>query len=647
MSRVRSDAEERGRAPACVRVIVWMAGLAVAALAAPLAAQTAVPPAAPTAEPAGTQAAASADARSAARSAAPSAERDRQDEAAALEGFGEAISVEVVDVDVRVTDRKGRLIRGLSKDDFTLRVDGKQVPVDYFEAVGFDGATKGQTPARTPAQSEPSRDATAEPQAAAENGAPDRHLVIFLDQLHLTTTGRRQLIRDLEPFLDRSLGQGIPVMVASSAGGLRVLQDFTLDRNAVLDVLGREDKANPGGIQERVAQSRTRHELVEILVNNEDCPLGDPCDCAIPQMIATVRNRAAEVTGRVEDTLSAIDTLSAALRGLPGTKTMLLASDGLEFRPGLGLYRMVMDLCPDHEMEVSRNILDTDILPVYQNVTAHAAANRVTIYALDTAGLVPSNGVDEIPGTRLSQRAQTANLEHSLFMLSDETGGEAIFNTNKFDKGLDDISQDIDAYYSLGFTPDHRGEDRVHTIEVEVAGDHHDVRYRKAYRHASLDGRIAERMLGTLLFGVEQNQLGIDASVDVSAEPASAAGGTVTAGADTDGSGAAGAAGELPVTVHVRIPLGKIVLNPKPDGPIGLVRLLLTVQDVNGEWTPTRQKRVPIRVAPGEDPTAGSREVEVEMALRPGDYLLAVGVRDELGGTISYLRKTFTVAPRT
>ena len=610
MSRSDGGAVKSGRALARAVVIVATAGLVAAGAAASFAAQTSA--------------------------------QDREDEAAALEGFGEAISVEVVDVDVRVTDRKGRPIRGLTKDDFTLMIDGKPVPIDYFEAVGFDQGhpAQGQEQAETPS-------ATAPEAPAASETVAQRHLIIFLDQLHMITTGRRQLIKDLGPFLDRALGQGIPVMVASSAGGLRVLQDFTLDRSALEEALAGEDEAMPGGIKDRVGDSRTRHELVEILETNADCPTGDPCDCAVPQMVATVRNQAAEVSGRVQDTMSAIDTLSAALRGLPGTKTMLLASDGLEFRPGIGLFRMIMDLCPSHEQEVARNILDNDLTAVYQRVTSHAAANRVTIYSVDTGGLQPLNGVDEIPGTRLSQRAQQANLKHSLFVIADETGGEAIFNTNEFEGGLEDVAQDMDAYYSLGYAPDHPGEDQTHTIEVEVAGDHHDVRFRKAYRHASLDGRIAERMLGTLLFGVEQNQLGIGASVEVSDAPAAPEAAAAPGATQETTRAEDGSEGKVPVTVHVEIPLGQIVLNPKPDGPVGLVRLLLTVQDVNGEWTPTRQKRVPIRVAPAEDPTSGSREVDVEMELAPGDYLLALGVRDELGGTISYLRKTFTVAPRT
>jgi len=552
-----------------------------------------------------------------------------------VEGFfNEVVDVEVVEIEVRVTDRKGRPVRGLTRDDFQLMVDRNPVDVEYFRAVGFDGDGSGSAPPREGTSSEGIEQR--QPPAAG-NLPAEQSLVIFLDQLHLTTPGRRELVKALGPFLEHSVDPEIPVMVVSSAGGLRVVQKLTRDRSKVLSALTAEDRAVPGGIQNRVAQARTAREIREILDANKDCPLGDPCDCAVPQMLATARVRAGEATGRVEGTLGALETLTAALRGLPGSKTVLVASDGLDFRPGIDLYQMVSDLCPTHELDVTREITNIDLTPVYQRLTAHAAASRVTFYTLDTSGIPSSGpGVDDRGSlTRRARQVREMNLKHSLFVLADETGGQAVFNANRFDERLEDISRDLDAYYSLGFTPDHPGEDRVHTIDVAVAGAHHDVRYRRAFRHLSLDGRIAERMLGTLLFGVEQNPLGVAATVAVADQ---------APGADQAGGGAAG---KVEVAVKVHLPLEAFILNPGAEDAVGLSRLVMTVQDVNGEWAPIRQKRVPIRLNEGEDPASAARDVEVDTELAPGDYLLALGVRDEIGGTVSYLRKTFTVPPRT
>ena len=50
--------------------------------------------------------------------------------------FGERVEVEVVNVDVVVTDASGRRITDLIREDFRLEVDGKAVPIDYFAPPG-------------------------------------------------------------------------------------------------------------------------------------------------------------------------------------------------------------------------------------------------------------------------------------------------------------------------------------------------------------------------------------------------------------------------------------------------------------------------------------------------------------------------------
>jgi len=49
--------------------------------------------------------------------------------------FGESIDVRVVNVEAVVTDRAGNRVTGLKPGDFHLRVDGKEVPIEYFSEV--------------------------------------------------------------------------------------------------------------------------------------------------------------------------------------------------------------------------------------------------------------------------------------------------------------------------------------------------------------------------------------------------------------------------------------------------------------------------------------------------------------------------------
>ena len=49
--------------------------------------------------------------------------------------FGESIDVRVVNVEAVVTDRSGKRVTGLKPGDFRLRVDGKELPIEYFTEV--------------------------------------------------------------------------------------------------------------------------------------------------------------------------------------------------------------------------------------------------------------------------------------------------------------------------------------------------------------------------------------------------------------------------------------------------------------------------------------------------------------------------------
>ncbi|HUP43550.1 MAG TPA: hypothetical protein VM599_10105, partial [Thermoanaerobaculia bacterium] len=54
------------------------------------------------------------------------------------DAFGETLSVEVVNVEVRVIDRKGRPITGLTREDFELFEDGRRVEIAHFYEVRGD-----------------------------------------------------------------------------------------------------------------------------------------------------------------------------------------------------------------------------------------------------------------------------------------------------------------------------------------------------------------------------------------------------------------------------------------------------------------------------------------------------------------------------
>lgn len=544
-----------------------------------------------------------------------------------LESFGERVEVEVVEVEVRVLDRKGRPVTGLPRDRFRLLEDGRPVEIEYFAEY------RDLTPARSgePAPERPEPSTAAEPVLTSPPVADTTHLVIFIDQLHLAPGGRKRVLADLQTFLRDEVPAGVPVMIVSFDRDVEVLQPFTTDRAALVEALAGQDEVVAGGIFHTVRHRSTRQDLEEIYHQYEDVPgCSSVCQCAFGEMEAAIRRYAGEVSNDVESTLQGLASVSAALHGVPGRKVLLLVNDGLETRPGLDLFHYIVDLCPQFEGEVSRNYTSEDLLGAIQDVTTDAATNRVVIYALEAAGL-RGDAADMSVGSRqfrpsnLTRRMRTANLQQSLFVLADETGGEAILNANRFGEELEEVAADLGTYYSLGFTPAHGGDGKPHVLRVEVDAPHHEVRYRKAYRDKPLETRIAEGTLASLLFGYETNPLRV--TLDV-------------------GDPTPGIASGYRVLVRIRVPLSGLVLNPGADAEVGQIRLVLTARDAEGNWVPIRQQMAGVKRPRGGESGDAYRTFEVEMELPAGEYVLAAGVRDEVGGAISYVRETFQVASR-
>lgn len=81
------------------------------------------------------------------------------------ETFAEEVSLEVVNVEVHVTDRQGRPVLGLTREDFRLFEDGQEVAIEYFTAPSTPPAS---APAATPssAADPPSTGSASAPRAS-------------------------------------------------------------------------------------------------------------------------------------------------------------------------------------------------------------------------------------------------------------------------------------------------------------------------------------------------------------------------------------------------------------------------------------------------------------------------------------------------
>jgi VWFA-related protein len=137
----------------------------------------------------------------------------------------EEVGIQLILIDTVVVDRAGRTVPDLTFDDFEIIVDGKPVDVDTLD-VSCTG------PMDDPQQV---RRASKRPHLPTSGAV--RRIVIVLDYLHLGPIARTDVLERAREMVRHGMTSNDEVMVVAIAGGLRIEQTFTSDRQRVEDVL--------------------------------------------------------------------------------------------------------------------------------------------------------------------------------------------------------------------------------------------------------------------------------------------------------------------------------------------------------------------------------------------------------------------------
>jgi VWFA-related protein len=598
--------------------------------------------------------------------------------------FEDAVDVNVVNVDVYVTGKDGRPVTGLDKGDFKLYVDGKRVEITNFEAVDRTSAVAG-APAPAPA---PSAAGEAPAATAGSPLADALHLVVYVDNFNLRTGNRARALQQLRDFLTRQLVPGDKVTIVSYDLGLNVRLPFTSDPEAIAAALDGLNRLTVQGDEDDRARRQAFREIMTI----QEASIKDVPPLPCPRSIATPAHSYASARRQeVLRTFSALTLLVNSLSGLPGRKAVLHVSDGISITPGEEIFQFLYQICgggganggmgtaqipnrppvrqrpgladgeeedDDNEQQIddpntvfdsrllgpsaypaaSQAALDAQGYSVAKNVetlAAHANAQRVTLYTLQTDGAQATVAADASygPSERLLQMPAVARIERSnrqdtLTALASATGGRAFLDSIDLRPDLARLREDFDRYYSLAYSPSHPGDGKEHRIEVKVKLPGANVRSRQSYRDKPALEQTLDRTLASLLYDFEDNPL--DVSVEIGEQTAQAG-------------------SRHMVPVYLRIPLFKLrILSHKgEDGEEsyeGRLRLFVATRGAGG-LTPIRQVDVPIEIPQKEVLMAMGQYYGYTLSLdmAPGEQQIAVAVRDELTTTTSYLSRSVNV----
>ncbi len=398
------------------------------------------------------------------------------------------IETELVQIDVVVTDKQGKLVRDLKRVDFELFEDGKKQEITHFA---------------TGTAAQPARWLSLEKKKPAEKSLADsapveiqagRYIVIAVDDFHLAPENLLNAKKTLHRFIMNQMVGGDQMAIAATSGNIGMFQQFTNER----DVL--ERAVNRLNVQNRTATTSSdipritdyQAELIDIgdqdalelavqeILRLEPMP-GPPQmprgggrggltpspdgaasmrERAISQAQSRARSIVAQNAHYTRATLSNLEGVIRNLRTLTGRKILILLSDG--FHLGGNSSSQIYDM---------RRIIDA------------ATRAGVVIYSIDARGLVavvPGGGASEpsnadeinLPGarTRIESGAVQAKLD-GLNALARDTGGTLFKNSNDLNLGLQRVLDANETYYVLAYEPATPYRDgRFHKIELSVAG---------------------------------------------------------------------------------------------------------------------------------------------------------------------------------
>lgn len=529
--------------------------------------------------------------------------------------FAESIDVEVANVEVYVTGRDRQPVQGLSQGDFELFVDGRKVEIVNFSEVAEGSAV--------PAKESPAPPAVAGAEAptdaitpAPPPEPPPLSLVAFVDNDNLRPFGRNRVLRQVQGFLDSSVGPKDRVMLVSHDQGITVRRPLSSGKESLAADFRKLEKLTARGIQ-RDFQLRQTVQLIQEL------------ECDESERI--VQSYALGVSGEARQTLNALASLVESLSGVEGRKVVLYVSDGVAQHPGEDAYRVWAELCGGNAA-----FKTDDLAAAFRKVTTLANANGVTFYTLETAGLRTfSNASAEdnplpLAATTLVNMDfdKAADTQQMLFNLASETGGRAVLNGNDIRTDLAQVASDLRSYYSLGYTPTRSRDGKIHAIEVKVKREGVRVRNRTSQRELSREERAAARVQTALLHGIVDNPLQAGLEL-VSSEPAER--------------------GQHLVTLRLRLPLKQIVMVSQGGAWTGQLTLWIGARDAAGRTAPVQSVRVPVRIPAPADGNGKEQldrlfayDIRMRMAER-GEQTVAVGVQDDLGRTTSFITGVFRV----
>jgi VWFA-related protein len=217
------------------------------------------------------------------------------------------INTNLVQVDVVITDRSGKLVTDLRPEEVQIFEDGRSQKITHFSFITTapDSAQPAKSAKTIDKNEPPAPPVTLRPEQVR------RTIAIIVDDLGLSFESTYYVRHALKKFVDEQMQPGDLVAIIRTGGGIGALQQFTSDKRMLYAAIDRVKwyAGGRGGVTAFAPIEDNSNMSEEAQAANEDL------------------NQFREDVFSV-GTLGAVSYVVKGLRELPGRKSILLVSDG-------------------------------------------------------------------------------------------------------------------------------------------------------------------------------------------------------------------------------------------------------------------------------------------------------------------------------
>lgn len=390
-------------------------------------------------------------------------------------------NLNLVNVDVTVKDKKGKVVGDLRAEDFIVTENGINQKIEFFDAT-LAGSPVKEVPNRVPGEV-----ATPVP----PNAIPRNVISLVLDGQTTESTNLKPVRDGIIAYVRDRITNDDSVALFAISGGLQLLQPFTQDKNKIISAVESADSIFSGSkTSEQRDLSASIAKLRDQLVGAPTGPITTPAagSAALQAMISKrvleqfLQIRSALSVQQTRPILASLAAICEGLRPMPGKKTLVMFSQGF-VAPEVLDWQVQSTIDIANRANVSIYIIDSTGLkggvPQSSAVAPPSALSGISA-AVDQESRIRASAGESV--FDISRQEGLNRQQDLLYRLSEDTGGHFIKNTNDFSDGLSRIDGEIRARYTLAYrSTDQNFDGRFRKVKIEVKRPNLNVVARPGY----------------------------------------------------------------------------------------------------------------------------------------------------------------------